>query len=270
MKFGRAVKWAAWVFKWEEDNLGYSKIFNWEEFQTEFQKDFCPAHLDVAAINRLESTVYYQKNQSLGNYLDKFLDLVMEAGYIDPKMIVVKFRKGLDLQIQNTVETMAYGRLLDSSPNNWYEGAKNIDQNCMANEAFKISFWTPMPASIPTHLAPPSLSRILLSVPKIDLAQKNPVSFNCYRCDKPGHLAENCPHRHDIRTWSVEEVEMALMVKKDMIKEEDPVEIKEADPEDFVQSNKWRACPCCPHVIVSKYWQIYVIPKPLHQTCKNP
>ena len=86
-----------------------------------------------------------------------------------------------------------------------------------------------MPAFIPTCLAPPSLSWILSSVLKSDSAQKNPVSFNCYRCDKPGHLAANCPNRHDIRTWSVEEVKMALMVKKDMIKEEDPVEIKEVD-----------------------------------------
>ena len=31
---------------------------------------------------------------------------------------------------------------------------------------------------------------------------------------------------------------MALMVKKDMTKEEDPVEIKETDLEDFVQSNE--------------------------------
>ena len=97
---------------------------DWEEFQTEFRKDFCPAHLDVAAINRLESTVYYQKNRSLDNYLDKFLDLVMEAGYTDLKMTVVKFRKGLDPQIQNTMATMAYGRPSDSSPNDWYKAAK--------------------------------------------------------------------------------------------------------------------------------------------------
>ena len=160
----------------------------------------------------------------------------MEAGYIDLKMTVVKFRKGLDPQIQNTVATMAYGRPSDSSPNNWYEAAKNVDQNHTAKKAFKISLWTPVPASIPTRLAPPTPSQILPSVLKFDLAQKNPVSFNCYRCDKPGNLATNCPHRHDIRTWSVEEVEMALMVKKDMTKE-DPMEIKETDPEDFVQSN---------------------------------
>ena len=80
---------------------------DWEEFQTEFRKDFCPAHLDVAAINRLESTVYYQKNQSLDNYLEEFLDLVTEAGYTD--------LKGLDPQIQNTIATMAYGRPSDIS-----------------------------------------------------------------------------------------------------------------------------------------------------------
>ena len=166
MKFGRVEKWATQVFKWEEENLGYAKFLDWEEFWSEFQKDFCPAHLDVAAINRLESTAYYQKNRSLDNYLDKFLDLVTEAGYIDPKITVVKFRKGLDPQIQNTVATMAYGRPSDSSPNDWYEAAKNVDQNHAANEAFKRSFWTPVPVSIPTCLAPPSLSRILPSVPK--------------------------------------------------------------------------------------------------------
>ena len=51
----------------------------------------------------------------------------MEAGHTDPKMTVVKFRKGLDPQIQNTMATMAYGRPLDSSPNDWYEAAKNVD-----------------------------------------------------------------------------------------------------------------------------------------------
>ena len=91
MKSGRAAKWAARVFKWEEDNEGYLKFLDWDEFQTEFRKDFCPAHADVAAINKLESTTYYQKTRSVDNYLDEFLDLIMEAGYTDPKIIVVKF-----------------------------------------------------------------------------------------------------------------------------------------------------------------------------------
>ena len=56
---------------------------------------------------------------------------------MDPRTIVVKFRKGLDPQIQNTIATMPYGRPLDTSPENWYKAAKNIDQNQEANEAFQ-------------------------------------------------------------------------------------------------------------------------------------
>ena len=70
MKSGRAVKWVARVFKWEETNKGYSKFLDWDEFWTEFWKYFCPAHLDVAAMNKLESTTYYQKGHTLDDYLD--------------------------------------------------------------------------------------------------------------------------------------------------------------------------------------------------------
>ena len=99
-----------------------------------------PSSLNVAAINELESTTYYQKSQSIDDYLDEFVELVAEAGYMDPKIVVVKFQKGLDPQIQNTITTMAYGCPSDASPENWYEGAKNIDQNHAANKAFKLAY----------------------------------------------------------------------------------------------------------------------------------
>ena len=180
MKSGRPAKWAAWIFKWEEDNSGYSRFLDWDKFQTEFRKDFCLAHSDVAALNKLESTTYYQKSRSLHDYLDEFLDLVMEAGYTDPKMTVVKFQKGLDPQTQNVVATMAYGRPSDSSPSNWYKAAKNVDQNHAANKAFKSSFRTPILPPIPTHLVPSSSPWILSSTLRVDSTSKNPVSFNCY------------------------------------------------------------------------------------------
>ena len=129
MKLGRATKWAARIFRWDEENGGYSKFLNWDEFQMEFRKDFCPAHSDASAINTLESTSYYQKARSVDNYLDEFLELVSESGYTDPRTIVVKFWKGLDPQIQNTIATMPYRRPLDTSPENWYKAAKTIDQN---------------------------------------------------------------------------------------------------------------------------------------------
>ena len=71
MKSGRAAKWAAWIFKWEEDHEGYSKFLDWDEFQLAFWKDFCPAHSDTMAINELESTSYFQKACSIDDYLDE-------------------------------------------------------------------------------------------------------------------------------------------------------------------------------------------------------
>ena len=82
MKSGRAAKWAKWIFQWEEKNSNYPKFLDWEEFRKEFQKDFCPAHSDVAAINKLESTTYYQKSHSINDYLNKFVELIAKAGYM--------------------------------------------------------------------------------------------------------------------------------------------------------------------------------------------
>ena len=93
MKFGRAQKWTACIFRWEQqpENSGANKFFDWEDFRNEFRKEFTPAHSDALAINRLESAAYYQKNRPLNDYIDEFQDLVTESSYSDPKTIVVKF-----------------------------------------------------------------------------------------------------------------------------------------------------------------------------------
>ena len=64
---------------------------DWEDFQNEFQKEFCPSYTDTATINKLESTAYFQWSHSVDDYLDEFQDLILEARYFDPKMIVVEF-----------------------------------------------------------------------------------------------------------------------------------------------------------------------------------
>ena len=68
------------------------------------------------------------------------MELVAEARYTDPKTTVVKFQKGLEPHIQNTIATMAYERPSDTVPKDWYEAAKNVDQNRAANEAFKLAY----------------------------------------------------------------------------------------------------------------------------------
>ena len=44
MKSRRAAKWAARIFKWEEENEGYTKFLDWDNFKLEFHKEFCPAN----------------------------------------------------------------------------------------------------------------------------------------------------------------------------------------------------------------------------------
>jgi len=43
------------------------------------------------------------------DYLDNFQALVSDVGYTDPQTLVVKFRRGLQLGIQNQIATMPYG-----------------------------------------------------------------------------------------------------------------------------------------------------------------
>ena len=203
MKTGRAQKWTDRVFQWEQQNLGSTKFLDWQDFDEEFRKDFVPAHADALAVNRLESSAYFQKNRSLDDYIDEFQDLITESGYTDPKTIVVKFRRGLNPQIQNAVATMASGRPSDVNPEQWYAMARTIDQNRATNEAFTSAYRSP-------SLAPRSATFSAVRLPLAATSQGhahlvptpgNPVPMdlgaarrralepgNCFRCKKPGHF----------------------------------------------------------------------------------
>jgi len=91
----------------------------------------------VDTINALEGTSYHQGNWTVNDYLDSFQALVSDAGYTDPQTLVVKFRRGLRLGIQNQIATMPYGWPADTNPNAWYKAAQRINQAHLANEAFQ-------------------------------------------------------------------------------------------------------------------------------------
>ena len=257
MKTGRAAKWAARIFKYEEDNVGCTKFLDWEDFKSEFRKEFCPANSDAAAINKLESIAYFQKTRSVDDYLDEFLDLIAESGYTDPKTLVVKFRRGLDPQIQNAVATMTNGRPSDIAPTAWYEAARNIDQNRASNEAFRSAHRTSVPLS--NNLRTPTFQ----SAPRPPLTQahvkptpghpvpmdidanrrRNQLSPTCFRCGKSGHKVPDCPRQYDIRVWSVEDLEAELQLRlamRDVVPPEDcpTVSEEEVATKGFPQDNE--------------------------------
>lgn len=253
MKTGRAQKWAARIFRWEQlpENNGCTKFFDWSDFRSEFRKEFTPAHADAVAINKLESTAYYQKNRSLDDYLDEFQDLITESGYTDPKTIVVKFRRGLSTQIQNSVATMASGRPSDSIPTQWYEAARVIDENRAANEAFSSSTYrsataTSRPAGTSVfRTAPPPVkvghSHIVPTpgnpVPMdLDAARKAASGPLCFRCKLPGHFTRDCPSRYDVRFLTLDEMQEELSIRMAQL-DVAPSE-PETEKEDFCRDNE--------------------------------
>jgi len=135
-KSGRAAKWSENMFCQEADT-GIFPIRTWRDFEQQFWVHFFPVNAEVDAINALEGISYHQGGRMVDDYLDNFQALVSNAGYTDPRTLVVKFRRGLRLGIQNQITTMPYGRPANTNPDAWYRAARRIDQACLANEAFQ-------------------------------------------------------------------------------------------------------------------------------------
>jgi len=102
------AKWSENVFCQEADASVFP-IQTWEDFEQQFQVHFFPVNTEADAINALEGASYHQGGLMVDNYLDNFQALVSDADYTDPRTLVVKFRRGLRLGIQNQIATMPYG-----------------------------------------------------------------------------------------------------------------------------------------------------------------
>ena len=120
----------------QEADTGIFPIQTWKDFEQQFRQHFFPANIEADAINALEGTCYHQGNQTVDNYLDSFQALVSSTGYMDLWTLVVKFRRGLRLGIQNQITTMSYERPANTDPDAWCRAARRIDQARLTNEAF--------------------------------------------------------------------------------------------------------------------------------------
>lgn len=165
-------------------------------------------------------------------------------------MVVIKFCRGLDPQIQNTIATMTNGRPSDTDPAGWYAAAQTIDENRVINNMFRLSYCAPalmqQAAQPQTHQV--TFNALKFPVPKQSIPSPgNPVPMEvdatwkkpaCYRCGSLEHLAPHCPHHFDIQNLSVEELQEHLEYQLTEINVA-PVDLESEDgKENFVQSNK--------------------------------
>jgi len=255
-KDGRAARWSENLFRQESDT-GVFPIQSWADFEQQSRSQFFPVNAEADAINALEGSAYYQGNRTVDDYLDSFLTLVSDTGYTDPRTLVVKFRRGLRVNIQGQIATMPFGRPADTDLEAWYVAAQRIDQARLTNEAFQSTLRSTttaptrsaLPRSTPLSMfrlpqstPPPIPPRPAPSVPSggvpidVDTVRKTCPAppRGCYRCGEPNHLVKDCPHRLDVRRLTVEQREELiedLMALKDVVAEE---EVGSSPEEDFV------------------------------------
>jgi len=163
-KDGRAAKWSENLFRQEADT-GIFPIRSWTDFEQQFWSQFFPVNAEADTINTLEGSSYYQGNRTVDNYLDSFLILALDAGYTDPRTLVVKFCRGLKLNVQSQISTMPFGRPADTDLEAWYAAARRINQVWLANEAFQSTLRSTTVTPVCSALARPTPFSVLCSPP---------------------------------------------------------------------------------------------------------
>jgi hypothetical protein len=76
---------------------------DWMDFTSEFMSAFCPENEATSMRMCLELDHYFQGQQDVEAYIDKFNDLVDMSGYTDPIAVVLKFRQGLNAMTQDKI-----------------------------------------------------------------------------------------------------------------------------------------------------------------------
>ena len=238
-KTGRAARFADRVLR-HERTTGLVKYANWAAFIADFKVRFCENNEQVLALTRLEGDAWHQRTSSVDDYIDGFEELVDLAGLKTDAGLVMKFRRGLNKDIQDKVAEMESPPSLEDLEA-WKQAARRFYQNVEANKAFVRQARLPASSHPPRGVLPvrpnlgprplptlpprpnlftsfkappgPAPTRTELTKPKtegpvpmeVDSSRARSLPDACYRCHQPGHIARDCPLRFDVRAMSAEE-----------------------------------------------------------------
>jgi len=235
-KSGRAANFADRVLK-SERSSGVPRFANWAAFVSDFQVRFCESNEQVRALTKLEGDSWYQRTSAVDDYIDSFEELVDLAGLTPDAGLVMKFRRGLNKELQDRVAEMENPPGL-SDLEAWKRAARRFYENVEANRAFtrqarpttslphkgvlpvrSLPFQRPLPNPLPPPITPNFFPRSDLRPPglfkpksdgtvpmEVDSSkQRQALPGNCFRCHQPGHIARDCPLRFDIRAMTQDE-----------------------------------------------------------------
>lgn len=267
-KSGRAARFADRVLRAEKDQVAL--IETWTDFEREFVQRFCEVNERVNALTRLEGSAWHQRGMHIDDYIDTFEELVALAQLQTDVGLVMKFRRGLNGTLQDKIAEMPDAPGLDNL-DAWKSTARRVYQNMEANRAFTsgprlTSQTNPSRVILPTKTILPRASAPPIFIPapplktteaaanrpkgddpipmEVDATrQRRPLPIVCFRCREPGHRANECPRRFDVRSL-IESLEVderqelleTLLVEADLAEIHAAAESK--DSQDFQGDNE--------------------------------
>jgi hypothetical protein len=244
MKSGRALSFQQRAVEYYSTSSAY-EWSSWSNFEKAFREEFFPINEVEDALLALEGTSYYQGKRAMDVYIDEFQVLVDRAQMKDVASRVVKFRRGMNQDIQQAIQTsqnpprdfeewktQARTQAKARQQANDFRGAISTHSRSVPiapaplRQAFgdfvrnrstpapPVQVLTPTlpPQKMPQPSLPPGIP---MDIDAARRAKPQAKLFACRRCGAPDHFVRDCPQSFDIRAMDSEEIAQYLALQKD-------------------------------------------------------
>ncbi|KAG5351899.1 hypothetical protein C0989_004620 [Termitomyces sp. Mn162] len=209
-------------------------FLDWAAFEKDFYVEFFlldPAK--TAALTLHDREQYGQGKCMLDEYIDSFWALVEQAAYPNGLQLCLTFWDGLHPTLMEHIDSLVEGLLDDKRIASWYKVAwdqwqlMEIQRELhYPHSALCLALATSFHYLIPAHPMPAATPAIPATCPlppgilmDVDTArQLCTMPLLCWRCQKPGHLAQHCSLGLEVHYPSIteqEELFLRLLAAKD-------------------------------------------------------